>query len=141
MAAAKKTLSCHFKNEQGQGILEVVLVLPIMFSFVALLYKINMASQMAINNTQIARSAMFVLTGNSPEYPQLRLRFQTLGGSYMATEGHSRLVLGVADPSAVQNTSSDVVNELQPIPQVQKIARTGTTTAIICPIYFPCSLV
>lgn len=115
------------KNQEGQSILEVVFMVPILFSFVVLLYKINMASQVAINNTQAARSQLFVLTGNAAEYPRLAYRFADYGAKWLAEEGHSRLILGVSDPSVALHNDDD--GDMQPVPQTQKIARRGTTVA------------
>ncbi len=116
----------HFTDESGQSILEIVFILPFLFTFIALLYKINMAAQIAINNVQYARSQMFILTANSAEYPRLSFRFAGFGPiPNIHTEGHARMVLGVADPEAVERI--DVAGQLEPIPPIQNIARRGTT--------------
>ena len=44
-------------NKKGQSILEVILVLPTLFLFVGMLFRLNMSLQQAINNTQYARVA------------------------------------------------------------------------------------
>ena len=120
----QKIISNILNSNEGQGILEVVLVLPFLFTFVILLYKMNMASQMAINNAQIARSQMFQLTANSPEYPRLEFRFKDLGAKWIHEEGHARLVMGVSDKPA---NSNEEVAEIEPIPQIQPVGRRGST--------------
>jgi hypothetical protein len=107
-------------DAKGQSILEVVFLLPFLFLFVALLFKLNMAVQMAINNTQYARTQLFMLTNNSPEYP--RLSFRSDGGRMTKTQS-DLMVLTVADPSAIEGSSG---NELDPIPQIQSIGGVGT---------------
>lgn len=109
-------------NQDGQSILEVVFVLPLLFLFVGLLYKINLAIQMGINNTQYARSQVYVLTANSPEYPRLSFRWSP---SLFAAKDQDRMVLGVSDPKALElsNRTGDL---LEPMPQTQKIARIGS---------------
>jgi hypothetical protein len=108
-------------NNAGQSLLEVVLTLPLLFLFVALLYKIVMAEQMAINNVQYARNQLFVLAANSPEYPRLTFRN---GNGF--SKGTNQMVLGVADPSAIAAANANDTT-IEPIPQIQNIARPGTT--------------
>jgi hypothetical protein len=110
-------------NESGQSILEIVFILPFLFLFVGLLYKLNMAVQMAINNTQYARSQIYVLAANSPEYPRLNFRFY--GPNMFAQNEQDEMILGVADPSALA-TANATDGSLEPIPQTQKIARKQT---------------
>lgn len=111
------------KNEKGQSLLEVIFLVPFLFMFVALLYKIQMAIQMAIVNTQYARSQVFVLTANSPEYP--RLQFRTFPKMFSGGN-QDRMVLGVADPeSLAASEGSD--GTIEPMPQTQKINRLGST--------------
>jgi len=113
------------KNKKGQSLLEVLILIPFLFMFVGLLYKVTMATQMAIVNTQYARSQIYVLTANSPEYPRLQFR---LSGSMFAFNNQDRMVLGVADPKAL-SSSAGQEGTIEPMPQIQKIGRTGTTVA------------
>jgi len=105
-------------DERGQTILEVIFVLPFLFLFVGLLFKVNMAIQMAINNTQYARSQLYVLTSNSPEYPRIQFRFS--GPRSFVVQEQDRMVLGVADPENIDFSGGE---EIQPEPQIQKIGR------------------
>jgi hypothetical protein len=109
------------QNENGQSILEVVLLLPFLFAFVAFLYKMDMAAQMSINNVQFVRSQTYILTANSPEYPRFDFRFTP--GGFVAMQ-QDRMVLGVSDPSALQSANRDQT-KLDPIPQIQKVTQKG----------------
>ena len=121
MAAENKTLFI-IQNRKGQSLLEVLFVIPILLLFVGLLFKVNMAVQMAINNTQYARSQVFVLTANSPNYP--RLGFTYYNTTVFAGNEQDRLVMGVSDPSALSGNNN---GKIDPIPQTQKIGRSVTT--------------
>ncbi len=111
----------QLKNEEGQSILEVVFMLPILFLFVSLLYRMNLAAHVAINNIQYARSQMFLLTGNSPEYPRLSFREGTF-----VPQQQDRMLLGVSDPSALTSSNFNGT-EMEPIPQIQTIGRNNPT--------------
>jgi hypothetical protein len=106
-------------SEKGQSILEVVLVLPFLFLFVGVLFKLNLGVQQAINNTQYARSQVYVLTANSPEYP--RLQFTQYNKTTFAGAGQDMMVLGVSDPSALEDSTDNAT--LMPVPQTQNIGR------------------
>ena len=110
-------------NKKGQSLLEVLILVPFLFSLVGLLYKITMATQMSIVNTQYARSQIYVLTSNSPEYPRLQLRWNP---KMFAFNNQDRMILGVADPKAL-GSSSTQDGSLEPMPQTQKIGKTGST--------------
>ncbi len=114
-------------DAKGQSLLEVVIILPFLFTLVILLFRFNMAIQMAINNVQFARSQVYVLAGNSPEYP--RLQFRTEGYTFYKRRT-DLMVLGVADPKAIDEATNND-SEMPPIPQIQKIGKTnlpGATT-------------
>jgi Tfp pilus assembly protein PilV len=123
--AVKKhhTLSRIVKNRSGQSILEVLFVLPMLFLFVGVLYRISMAVQMGINNTQYARSQVYVLAANSPEYPRLEMRWSS---TLFAAMNQDRMVLGVSDVSVIDSNTRTDTSTLDPVPQTQKIARSGT---------------
>lgn len=119
MAARTIFRTSQRMDEKGQSLLEVLLLVPFLFMFVGLLYKMTMATQMAIVNAQYARSQVYVLTSNSPEYPRLQHRWNP---TMFATVGQHRMVLGVSDPSAL-TTSTGQEGTLEPTPQTQNIAR------------------
>lgn len=118
-----RALSSCIRNQSGQSILEVVLLLPFLFLFVGLLFRLNLATQMAINNSQYARAQIYVLTANSPEYPRNEIRFNW---NLFAQNQQDRMVLGVADPEALAAATANE-DSIQPIPQSTKIGRLGTT--------------
>jgi hypothetical protein len=113
-------------DAKGQSILEIMVVLPFLFILVGMLFRFNLGIQMAINNIQYARSQVYVLTANSPEYPQLRFR-QRIGSSdqsrKFADTEQDLMVLGVSDPSALAEASEG--ESMPAIPQQQKIVRAG----------------
>jgi len=112
-------------NQKGQSLLEVLILIPFLFMFVGLLYKVTMATQMAIVNTQYARSQIYVLTANSPEYPRLQFRLRQ-NPPMFAYNNEDRMILGVADPTAL-TSSSGQEGAIEPIPQTQKIGRNNPT--------------
>lgn len=112
-------------NEEGQSLLETLILVPFLFAFVGILYKITMATQMAIVNAQYARSQVYVLTSNSPEYPRLQFRWRP---GMFAFNNQDRMILGVADPKAL-STSAGLEGTIEPMPQTQKIGRIGSTVS------------
>jgi hypothetical protein len=110
IAEAKK----HIVNEDGQTLLELVFLIPVLFTFVILLFKSMMAVQMAINNAQFSRSQIYMLTANQPEYPRLQFRMDSK--MFIKAE-QDRMILGVAD---IGSTGAN--NEIEPVPQTYKIA-------------------
>jgi hypothetical protein len=109
------------KNQSGQTLIEVTFLLPILLMFVVILYKIMMATQMAIVNTQYARAQVYVLASNQPEYPVIK--FSKLHAKMFKTANQDRMILGVADPKSLGQSTS----EIAPDPQIQKIGRVGST--------------
>ena len=108
-------------DEKGQSLIEVLILIPFLFMFVGLLYKVNMATQMAIVNTQYAHSQVYVLNANSPEYPRLQFRLSQAPPMF-AYNSQDRMLLGVADPTVLPVTTA-----IPPVPQTQKIGRNSTT--------------
>ncbi|NDF14281.1 hypothetical protein EB061_03025 [bacterium] len=116
-------------DSKGQSLLEVVIMLPFLFLLFGLLFRANMAIQMAINNQQFARSQVYVLTANSPEYPRLGFRHVGIkGGAGRMSSGQIDLMLlGVSDPSALAEVANG--DSMPPIPQMQRVARAGAPAA------------
>jgi hypothetical protein len=108
---------------KGQGTLEVVMVMPLLFMLVILLFRFNMGIQMAINNVQYARSQLYMLAAHSPEYPRIGLRHSTTNPKRsFYGRNIDMMVLGVADPKAIDE--ADAANDgMPPIPQVQPIGK------------------
>jgi hypothetical protein len=105
--------------EKGQTLLEVTFLLPFLLLFVILLYKIMIASQMSIVNSQYARSQVYVLLSNNSDYP--RIYFRKLPSMFIAKD-QDRMILGVADPKAASPDTS-----IEPMPQLYSISRKGTS--------------
>ena len=106
---------------KGQSLLEVIFVLPFLFIFVVVLFKLNLAIQAAINNTQYSRSQMFSLAANSTDYP--RLEFRLRKGTGFISQQQDMMILGVSDPSAIQAATDS--GTMDPIPQTQTLDKTG----------------
>ena len=107
-------------DAKGQGLLEAVIVLPFMFTLVILLFRFNMGIQMAINNVQYARSQLYLIAGNSPEYP--RLLFRTEGANFYKNR-IDMMLLGVADPTAIEEAANG--GDMPAIPQSQRVGKKG----------------
>jgi hypothetical protein len=113
-------------SESGQGLVEVILVIPLFFLMVGILYHVNLAAQVAINNVQYARTQLFQLASNQPEYPRMEWRRPPNSSASMDKYGHSMVILGVNDPSAA--VAAEEGDALEPIPTEENIARSGTQT-------------
>lgn len=99
--------------------LELMFMLPLLFGFAVILYKVTMVMQVSINNAQYARSQIYVLTRNSPEFPRLGLRRDP---SMFAGGKQDRMVLGVADIDTGAGES-----KIEPIATKIDISRTSST--------------
>jgi hypothetical protein len=111
-------------DAKGQSILEIVVVLPFLFILVGMLFRLNLGLQMAINNLQYSRSQLYVLTGNSPEYPRLSFRHKLAGsGRSFAEREQDLMVLGVSDPKALSESEEE--GSMPAIPQKQRVTRAG----------------
>ena len=108
-------------DAKGQGLLEALIVLPFMFTLVILLFRFNMGIQMAINNVQYARSQLYVLSGNSPEYPRLKYR---VGGVTFYRRKMDLMLLGVSDPTAIDEAGNSG-GDMPAIPQTQRVGKKG----------------
>lgn len=92
--AAESTL---LQNEEGQSVLEFVLMLPVLLGLTAVVYRVNAAIQMSIVNQQYSRAQALFLAFNSPVYPELRFRMD------LQRKGYNQMVLGVSDNPAPKN--------------------------------------
>lgn len=113
-------------DAKGQSIVEVILLLPFLFLFVTVLFKLNIVAQMSINNAQYARSQLFSLTGNSPEYPRIGFR---LRDNMFKKQNQDLMILGVSDPTAIraaEYAADEGVSKIDPIPQTEKLDKKGT---------------
>jgi len=80
------------KNEEGQSLLEFLLVLPVLLGLVALMTRVNTAIQASLVYQQYARAQTTFLTFNSPVYPSLRLQASELNG-----KNYNQMTIGVSD--------------------------------------------
>lgn len=101
------------KAEQGQGVIELLLCLPLFLGLTILISRINTAIQMSIVDQQYARMQALFITYHSPFYPELSKR------NWLVTTGSNQLVLGVSD----NTLSSDNAGSFYPKATEQLIAR------------------
>jgi hypothetical protein len=80
------------KNEEGQSLLEFLLVLPLLLGLVALMTRVNTAIQASLVYQQYARAQTTWLTFNSPVYPSLRLQSTELNN-----KNYNQMTIGVSD--------------------------------------------
>lgn len=79
-------------GEEGQSIVEFLIVLPILVGLSVLLIRLNTAIQVSIVNQQYARAQAHFLTYNSSVYPALRLRKDALHSN-----GFNQMMIGMSD--------------------------------------------
>ncbi len=78
-------------NEEGQSLLEFLLVLPLLIGTVVILVRVNTAVQMSIVNQQYARSHALFIAHNSPVYPRWRHHEKFF------LNGTNQVVMGVSE--------------------------------------------
>jgi hypothetical protein len=79
-------------GEEGQSVLEFLLMLPMMIGLVMILVRVNTAIQISINDQQYARAHTLNLNFNSPVYPFIDLREREL-----VPFKYNHMLLGVAN--------------------------------------------
>lgn len=87
-------------DEEGQSVLEFLLMVPAMLAMTLLVIRINTVIQMGIVNQQYSREQLFILSGNHPVYPRLDRR------EFLAKTGLNRLTLGVAEEQVAADTGA-----------------------------------
>jgi hypothetical protein len=97
-------------KEEGQSILEFLLLLPILIGMAVILVRLNTAIQVGIVNQQYSRSQVLFLTYNSPFYPELSKQPRLISTS------SNQMIVGVSD-----NVAGSA--EYQPRATVQLISR------------------
>jgi len=75
---ANKSLEI-IQNQKGQSLIEMVVAVPIFLGFVWILFQVNTAIQVSINNQQHSRGQMLHLAFNSPIFPELKFRVAPAG--------------------------------------------------------------
>src|SRR4051812_28584394 len=89
-------VSCMSLNqEEGQSIIEFLLMLPMILALTFILFRVNSAIQVSIVNQQYSRAQILFLTYNNPYYPELDKQ------QNMRQSGNNQMVVGVSDKLAV----------------------------------------
>lgn len=84
----------NLRDEEGQSILEFVLLLPMMIGITILLINVNSAIQAGIVDQQYARAQLLFLTYNHSFYPKLPAQLQ------MVSKGNNQMIVGVSNKQA-----------------------------------------
>ena len=111
MAASKRIR----QSEEGQSVIEFMIMLPVFIAVVVLMVKSNSAVQMSIVNQQYARSQALWLARNSPYYPAKN------HAENMYQTGSNRMVLGVSN----NHFDDETTDRITPEAQVQTVVRAG----------------
>ncbi len=82
------------KGEDGQSVLELLLMFPVLIGFTMILMKINTAIQISIVDQQYARAHALFLTFNHSVYPRISLQ------QVLMNQGDNQMLLGVSDNPA-----------------------------------------
>ncbi|MEK7689516.1 MAG: hypothetical protein AAB425_00690, partial [Bdellovibrionota bacterium] len=109
-------------GQEGQSVLEFLLMLPLMVGLSVMMVKVNSAIQVAINNQQYARAHALWLTFGSSVYPERKFRYNTDESPKDTFVGFNQMVVGVSDNVAPDRESGD---PYVPEATVQTIARRG----------------
>ena len=93
-----------FLPEEGQSVIEFLLLLPVLVSFTVVLVRINTAIQVSIVDQQYARANALYLTFNSAVYPEKTYQ------NILFSEQMNQMLLGVSDnPSPSSAEEGDYV--------------------------------
>jgi hypothetical protein len=109
-------------HEEGQSLLEFVLMLPLLVGLSIIMVRVNQAIQVSIVNQQYARADALFLSFNSPIYPVLAKQTRLI------QFGTNQLILGVGD-----NVAGDGDANYRPKATVQLIARSKKVQASDAP--------
>lgn len=109
-------------NENGQSMIEFIIMLPVLLGVTLFLIKVNTAIQMSIVNQQYSRAQTLYLASNHSEYPALRFREGNEAGNTMLELGIDQMILGISDNIA---ESSEQLGEYEPEASVQSLVRPG----------------
>jgi hypothetical protein len=102
--AARKPQHNHLE-EQGQSVLEFLLMLPMMIGLVVIMSRVNTAIQASIVDQQYARMQTTWLTFNSPIYPKLSLQVSQLNA-----KNYNQMMIGVSDNAISGDNSTPVAS-------------------------------
>ncbi len=90
-------MAVEVRSEEGQSIIEFLLLLPLMIGITIMMLRTNMAIQVSIGNQKYSRMQAHHLTFNSPYFPQTSASSQN-----QRAPGMHRLVVGVGE-DAISN--------------------------------------
>lgn len=91
--------------ESGQGIIELLFVIPFLIGMVLLLLRVTTTIQISIVNQKYIHSQIFSLIQNSPYYPVFAVRDESSGNDSFIKNGYNVMYIGVSDRS-VEETNS-----------------------------------
>ncbi len=113
-------------DENGQSVIEFLIMLPVMIAMVIILVRVNTAVQISIVNQKYARSHTLALAFNSPIYPARRRSDGSpgLAMGQMVEKGYNRMVIGVSENAM----SEDDGGRYSPKAVTQMVARSQTTS-------------
>jgi competence protein ComGC len=100
----RKSRRADFKrDDEGQSVLELLLVLPLLMAILMMIIRVNTVIQMSIVDQKYARAQTLYIAGNAAEYPLRAHIVDELGRS-----GMNQLVVGVSeDPPSDADGESD----------------------------------
>ncbi len=108
-------------GDEGQSLMELLLMLPVLLALVVLVIKIQTAIQISIVNQKYARGRTLFLAYNSPVYPAIA----PLGTEQMIAKGYNRMVIGVSENA---RADEDGVGGYVPKAITETIARSASTS-------------
>lgn len=88
----------HPLDEQGQSVLEFMMMFPMLIGLTVLLVRINTAIQVSIVNQQYARAHALFLTYNNPYYPEIRFQ------SRLISTATNQMILGISNNPSEANS-------------------------------------
>jgi hypothetical protein len=80
------------RDDEGQSVLEFLLILPLLIAVLTLIIRTNTVIQMSIVDQKYARAQTLTIAGNAAEYP---LRAGIV--SYLGKNGMNQLIVGVSE--------------------------------------------
>ncbi len=104
-------------QENGQSVIEFVLMLPMFIGLTIVLLRVNTAIQVSIANQQYARGFATFMVMNSPFYPVVGQKLNLI------SQRRNQLVLGVSDDLVGNNQNMVVTPKatVQMVPRTQSI--------------------
>jgi hypothetical protein len=114
--------------ENGQGVIEFLLMLPVLVALVMILVQVNTAIQISIVNQKYARAQALSLAFNSPFYPARLAGNLTpgLGLRELVGKAYNRMIIGVSDNSPDSEEGGG--GSFSPKAVVQSVARSEATS-------------